>query len=320
MLGGPHIVTPQIEVETINFLIDGLQLEFPWFEGHPRGFDWWAGPLAQRVRLDRHRLLDGVPATTLHVETDLLRGVPMGATTWERLASMNTLSTLSAYVADQGAGTIRLHASVTLTADNWPMARMLAIHACALQVADAHAEAAELARIFGGHQALTAHPTAGSRRKHDELVNVDAVYRERGQGPSPFTPEQIAQLVHLEPRPWLRASSDRHQLSADLEFAKGQPSRLELDASAQHPDLGSGLQMRLVLPIECDPALAQRLNASEAAAPDAHQLGAWGIDDAQQFVFSAFIPSAVYMPELARTLIYHLAGRNEWVREQLFPQ
>jgi hypothetical protein len=78
--------------------------------------------------------------------------------------------------------------------------------------------------------------------------------------------------------------------------------------------------MRLLLPIEADPALAQRLNASEAASPDAHQLGAWGIDDAQQFGFSAFIPSAVYMPEVARTLVYHLAGRNEWAREQLFPQ
>ena len=56
------------------------------------------------------------------------------------------------------------------------------------------------------------------------------------------------------------------------------PARLELDASEKHPSLGSGLQMRLLLPVEPDEAIAQKLNANECLEPDAHQLGAWCVD------------------------------------------
>jgi hypothetical protein len=208
---------------------------------------------------------------------------------------------------------------VSLTAENWLLARSIALHAMALQMADAYGEAQELATAFGGQVAGTPHPERGLRDRPDEMVGILDIYQERGHGESPFTPEEIAELVHLEPRPWTMASSELMQLDADLPFATELPARLELDASEKHASLGSGLQMRLLLPVEPDEAIAQKLNANECVEPDAHQLGAWCVDAERGLMFAGFIPAAAYTPGLSRALAYHLSAKNDWARALLFP-
>ena len=151
------------------------------------------------------------------------------------------------------------------------------------------------------------------------MVGVIEVYQERGQGDSPFRTDEIAQLVHLEPRPWVMASNEPQRLLADLAFADDQHARLELDASERHPSLGSGLQIRLMLPVEPDEMLAQKLNANERLEPDAHQLGAWFRDGERGVTFTGFVPAAAYAPGLSRALAYHLSAKNDWARALLFP-
>lgn len=309
-----------LEARVLNFIIDRMQIDDEWFEWEGRGFRWWAGPLAQRLRFAPRREVEGVAMTTLHVETELLGEVPMTTATWQRLAAVNRLATLSAYVADLPSRTVSLHASVSFTEDNWLMARALALHAVALQTADAHAEAGELAAAFEAQVRSSAHATRGHRESQDEMLGIVEVYQQRGQEPPPIGTAELAQLVHLEPRPWLMAASEPNRLFADLDFATGRPARLELDAGLTHPALGSGLQVRLTLPVEPDAAIAQRLNANEALAPDAHQLGAWCVDPEHGLAFVGFFPSAACIPELGRALVYHAAGRNEWARDVLFPQ
>lgn len=313
-------MSADLEARVLNFVIDRMQIDDEWFEWEGRGFRWWAGPLAQRLRFAPRRDVDGVTMATLHIETDLLADVPMTGATWQRLAAVNRLATLSAYVADVPARSVSLHASVSFTGDNWLMARGLALHAVALQNADAHAEAAEMAAAFEARVRASEHGTRGRRKSHDEMLGIVEVYQHRGQDPPPIGTAELAQLVHLEPRPWLMAANEPNRLLADLDFATGRPARLELDAGVIHPALGTGLQVRLVLPVEPDPALSQRLNANEALSPDAHQLGAWCIDPDHGLAFIGFFPSAACLPELGRALVYHAAGRNEWAREVLFPQ
>ena len=151
------------------------------------------------------------------------------------------------------------------------------------------------------------------------MVGVVEVYQQRGEGESPFTTDEIAQLVHLEPRPWTMAANEPQRLLADLEFATDVHAHLELDASERHPSLGSGLQMRLILPVEPDDAIAQKLNANERLEPDAHQLGAWCVDPERGLMFTGFVPAAAYTPGLSRALAYHLSAKNEWARAILFP-
>jgi hypothetical protein len=302
----------------VDFVVDRMGIDEVWIQRDDTGIAWWAGALAQRVTVAPVRHIDETAVATVHIETDLLTGVAMAADTWHRLAAMNRYAVLSAYVADVPARAVRLHASVSVTSDNWPMARMLAVHATALQVADAHAEAAALAEAFGATVAASAHPARGVRETPDEMLQVVQVYQQRGQDASPFTIEELSALVQLDPRPWLAAQSEPTGLIADLDFAERRPSRLELNAAETHPALGSGLQIRLSLPLEPDVAIAQRLNAAEVVEPDAHQLGAWCVDDAHGVHFSAFIPSAMHGSTMARALVYHAAARNEWARARLF--
>lgn len=313
-------MNPDLEARTLNFIIDRMQIDDEWFEWEGRGFRWWAGPLAQRLHFAPRRDVGGVAMSTLHIETDLLAEVPLTEATWQRLAAVNQLATLSAYVADVGARRVSLHASVSFTEDNWLMARVLALHAAALQTADAHAEAAEMASAFEARVHASAHGEKGQRLVHDEMLDILEVYQQRGQEPPPIGTAELAELVHIEPRPWLLAANEPNRLLADLDFATGRPARLEIDAGAVHPALGSGLQVRLMLPVEPDAAIAQRLNANEALAPDAHQLGAWCVDPERGLAFVGFFPSAACVPELGRALVYHAAGRNEWARDVLFPQ
>jgi hypothetical protein len=305
--------------EVLRFLTARMQIEAEWAVQEKTSFTWWAHTLAQRVWVAPPREVLGVDLTTLHIETDLLSGVPMASSTWSRLASMNRYATLSAYVADQTGGTIRLHASVSLTPENYLLARSIALHAMALQMADAYGEAAELAAAFGGQVAATPHPRQGLRERPDEMVSILEIYQQRGEGESPFGEDEIAQLVHLEPRPWTMAANEPHRLEADLEFATGLPARLQLDASEKHASLGSGLQLRLLLPVEPDEMIAQKLNANECVEPDAHQLGAWCVDEENGLMFTGFVPAAAYTPGLSRALVYHLSAKNDWARALLFP-
>ena len=305
--------------EVLRFLTARMQIEAEWAVQEKTSFTWWAHTLAQRVWVTPPREFQGVELTTLHIETDLLSGVPMDTSTWARLSNINQFATLSAYVADQSQGTVRLHASVSLTADNWMLAQTIALHAMALQMADAYGEASQLAEAFGGRVAATPHPLRGLREQPDEMVGILDIYQERGDGESPFLPEEIAQLVHLDPRPWTMASGELLRLDADLVFATDLPARLELDASDKHASLGSGLQMRLMLPVEPDEAIAQKLNTNECIEPDAHQLGAWCVDAERGLMFTGFIPSAAYAPGLSRALTYHLSAKNDWARALLFP-
>jgi hypothetical protein len=265
------------------------------------------------------REFQGVELRTLHIETDLLTDVAIDASTWTRLSNINQLASLGAYVAHPSARTVRLHSSVSLTAENWLLARSIALHAMALQMADAYGEAPELAEAFGARVAATPHPLRGLRDRPDEMVGILEIYQQRGDGETPFGPDEIAELVHLDPRPWTMAANELHKLDADLEFATNLPARLELDAAERHPSLGSGLQMRLLLPVEPDEAIAQKLNANECLEPDAHQLGAWCVDSERGLMFTGFIPATAYSPGLARALVYHLSAKNEWARALLFP-
>jgi hypothetical protein len=303
----------------LDFLVDRMQIDAAWSVREEESLTWWASSLAQRIWAAPARELQGVEVTTLHIETDLLTGVRLDDATWERLAGINRFASMSAYVADQLTASIRLHASVSVTENNWLMGRALALHAMALQAADAHSEAEPLADAFGATVARSGHPDRGVRTEPDEMLGVVEIYQQRGQDDSPFDSDELAALVHLEPRPWLSAANELNRFDADLRFAGDTTARLEFDNSAPHPSLGSGLQVRLLLPVAPDAAIAQKLNANERLEPDAHQLGAWCVDETDGLVFSAFIPSAVHVKTLSRAMAYHMAARNDWARALLFP-
>ena len=249
--------------EVLRYLTARMQIEAEWAVQEQTSFTWWAHTLAQRVWVAPPRDVMGVEVRTVHVETDLLADVPMTTSTWARLASINRFATLSAYVANKQDGTVRLHASVSLTRDNWLLARAIALHAMALQMADAFAEAAELANAFGGWVNATPHPGRGLRETPDEMVGViehpEVFPARRGQFARLGLPAPVAALgaaierachrhhrtVHRIPRAFaqallvapLPAQQDR-RLEPGIEEAAG--------SGLRHVDLGAGEKLRRV--------------------------------------------------------------------------
>ena len=317
-MASPLVTRPDdAATRVLEFLYRRLQIDDEWSQRSMSGFTWWAGELAQRVSVSPSREVEGVAVTTVHVETDVLAGVGVDQDAFARLASINRLATLSAYVASPTLNAIRLHASVSVTEDNWPMARALALHAAAIQVADAHAEAAELAGIFGAVIDRSSPPSQEPRTARDEMLDVLEVYRQHGEGPSPFSTDELASLVHVEPRPWTRASSSFDSLAAELPFDVNVTAHLQLNSAFRHPALGSGLHVRLFIPADASPSIVHYLNESELAQPDAHQLGAWCLDEQRGVAFVTFVPAAAYLPNVSRALVYHMAGRCQWARALL---
>src|SRR5512145_1812369 len=88
------VADQDIVEEVLRFLTARMQIEAEWAVQEQTSFTWWAHTLAQRVWVTPPRELQGVDLTTLHIETDLLSGVPMSPGTWTRLASVNRYATL----------------------------------------------------------------------------------------------------------------------------------------------------------------------------------------------------------------------------------
>ncbi len=149
------------------------------------------------------------------------------------------------------------------------------------------------------------------------MLEVVAVYLEHGERASPFAGDELAQLVHVEPRPWTRASSGFDTLAADLPFGEDAVAQLELDAAFHHPALGSGLQLRLFIPAAPSALVVDMLNQSELVEPDAHQIGAWCLDESRGVLFVSFVPAAAYLPNLSRALAFHMAARCQWAAAKI---
>ena len=200
--------------EVLRFLTARMQIEAEWAVQERTSFTWWAHTLAQRVwvapaaRISGRRAHD--PAYRNRFAAPTCRST---ASTWTRLANVNQFATLSAYVADTAQRTIRLHSSVSLTAENWLLARSIAL-AC-----DGAADGRCLRRGAGPGGRIRRRRSRrrrirdrGLRDRPDEMVDILEIYQQRGEGESPFTADEIAELVHLEPRPWTMAANELQRL------------------------------------------------------------------------------------------------------------
>ena len=119
----------------VAHLFDQMQIDPKWAVRRERGFTWWGARLAQRVWASASEQRCGDSVWQVHIVTDLVKEVRLTPDPFPVLAELNRLATFSACVLEDGR--IRLHASVSVTENNLPFAKELAIHAMSLQAADA---------------------------------------------------------------------------------------------------------------------------------------------------------------------------------------
>jgi len=214
--------------------------------------------------------------------------------------------------------------------------------AASLQAAEAERTADALAGALGARVDISPHPTSGLRPSPDEMLGVEeGVFIPAGRQSSPFQ-GAFESLEKAEPRRWLVATSSREGFTGEFNYLN--PAMIDgvpvgaggdvatgiviMTSSQAHPRFGSGVLIRLGMPISVEKdklsGLANRLNLFESQGQSpAPFLGSWCAMGSHLW-FVSFIPAVLgqNLSESARTtVLYNWAiaqiVRSSWARTLL---
>lgn len=316
----------------VDHLYKQMQIDAEWSLRQERGFTWWGDQLAQRVwaSTSEERLGDSV--WQVHIETDLVRDVHADPDPFPALAELNRLASLSACVLENR--TIRRHASVSVTENNLPFSKELAIHAMSLQAADARPVARWLSAHLRATVDVSHHPLSGPRPTPDDMLGVALLYQRTREDGVWTPPIDFIGVANATNPCWVSATAGTHSFTAELPFAGDLPARahpgvepatalFQTWTDKPNPILGTGALLLLQLPGEFDSRAANFLNVADTLAPDCHQLGAWCRRDHRRLAFVTFMPALVfqqgghYATKLFESLVWHSASRALWAHTLL---
>jgi hypothetical protein len=213
----------------------------------------------------------------------------------------------------------------------WPALAL----AVALQVSEVEVQAEILADVVGGSPAVSHHPGSGPRREPDILLtmmNALAIEPDRGPPQWSLTTEFSRLAARLQAR-GTPAVAGTHGLSAELPTdarpgsagADGHSFLLVVESRDTHPWLGSGIALRLHLPVwieqgrpetsvhfpllfnqmECATGTGGGFLGSWCLGPNPHRLG---------LLFTTFLPHAGYDLDRLAHLALMMCERARWVR------
>jgi hypothetical protein len=309
-----------------------MQIDAEWSVRHARGFTWWGHRLAQRVWAEPARQDQEMQITALHAETAVVRGVSEGPATYEALNTLNGWPSMRAAVLDPSRGRLVFHTSMYLYEALEPAIAMSFCHAVALQVAEAECVAEQVADRLGATIDGTAHPVSGIRPDPDSMLRVvgDCII-PCGQGPSPWSEDELAAVAALTPNPAVAVSAGPNGLTAEFAFYGDPPAAastlnrapaptamFRVQTAPRDPQLGSGCLLRLFLPpMESSARTAAALTRAEATTwCSLNLLGGWCYEQGR-LVFGTFLPSFTYRPGLLSILYWHAYGRSQWAATEL---
>jgi hypothetical protein len=315
----------------VEHLYQQMQIDATWSVRQERGFTWWGDHLAQRVWASSSEERVGDSVWQVHIETDLVREVHAHPDPFPALAELNRLASLSACVLENRS--VRRHASVSVTLNNLPFSKELAVHAMSLQVTDARAVARWLSGQLRAVEDLSYHPVNGPRPAPDDMLGVALLYRRKREDGVWTPPIDFIGVANATNRCWLSATAGTHSFTAELPFADAGAGARGGDEPATalfqtwtdkpHPVFGTGALLVLKLPGDFDSRAANFLNVADTLAPDCHQLGAWCHRADWGLAFATFLPALVfqrggpYATNLFESLVWHSASRAQWAHTLL---
>lgn len=172
--------------QLVDGLFDAMMIDEEWSVRERRGFTWWGHRLAQRVTIDPPRSDHGFDVVRVRAETDVLKNVPEDFSMPKKIAALNAMATLSAFVWDPQRETVSLCCTVYAHEDNVDLAFHLAKAAIALQAADAHLKADGLAQVLRGRPDESNHPRSGRRREPDDMLRIPEMFAHSGREESQY--------------------------------------------------------------------------------------------------------------------------------------
>ncbi len=322
-------------LRTVHDIFEQLQVDEQWSQWSDRGFTWWAYRNAQRVWAEEPREEEGFSLSTVHVETEVLRGMPTEAL--DRRAFDLLLgvamqeASLSAFVIRDDTVMLHMCAHVHDEIQRW-MSQVLQMGAV-LQIVAADERDDALTSIlnegpngFAVEPAVSAHPISGERQTPDEMLGaVDELpMRDRPWGDQDEF-EQVAEILN---RGGMLATTGDRALTAEIPFgpnggpaaAGGDSHMLQAMDQDRGERLGHGLRMRLQLrrwpEIDGRQIFAPELSEMEAdGLSGVHLLGSWATAPVTEATpsFTCWLPSVLHRPGLLANLVMTFGARANWV-------
>lgn len=333
---------------------DVLQIDDEWAVETSRGFWWWAHDVAQEVVARKPEPLegDGEPGARVVVRTPILSRPSAGKPAVLRaLAVMNGCSTGGA-LRQAADGTIVHELAATVTDETVEgLSRLLATGAI-LALTEGVEAAEALAPALGARVQRSVHPTRGSRRDRDDILNVtDAIVLPTGRGPSRWAGAaelfaSAARTLNKSGRAYAADEEGEHGLLCEFGFGDHQtslamvvpsdedgcaPAGPGLPGAGPDPRLGAGMLGWLllpgVLPPEAGAETADRLNRREGdPGPDAgfmpYHLGAWTLwnpDGRCTVAYRVFVPNVLAGLVTPISLAENLWLHGTLASEELLP-
>jgi hypothetical protein len=303
---------------------DALKVADRWRIDEPRGFTWWASDYAQRIWADQSVFHNTTAVFRLHAEIEFLRGRGHAQKCEVYLSQLMSRASLSALVYDEAGDTFKLHCSVYACEENADWLGRLFLAAVGLQVADAHCKAPSLATDLKSAAAATAHPKTGLRDEPDPMcAAVERFFKPAGQQPSRWeNVEEWEEAQYNVKRLAQKVSTDSCSfLHAEFAWTADQNESINLEVTTQrpHPDLGNGLRLSLVLPVEMAEEnaahTALELNAAERKEWKwIHDLGSWCCENGA-VEYNCFVPNVSYNKAVLPALVHEMAIRADWASE-----
>jgi hypothetical protein len=303
-----------------------LKVDPEWSAWDGRGFSWWAYTLRQRIWVTEAYESRGFLCHRLTACTDIARiASPAPPELEQRLHSPPTFS--GAMVHDPADGTIRLWSSMVTHEEiaGWTGWAFSVYALC--QLAEAHQYAPALADVLAGEMDESAHPTSGMRAVPDDMLSApNDVFLAKGREASPWraTGESDVLRDFLEDN-LCEVAVDDGNVGAFVPFGFDWAT-LQIKVDDVEPRLGSGIGMRLTLPVRGQAAmaaaLANALNRAEIhTLPPFHLLGRWTIvpyKEAQwAAAFISFVPAFLHAPNVLFNLASPMLSRAAWAHEML---
>jgi hypothetical protein len=325
----------------VSAVYDRLMVDDEWSVKDDRGFTWWPHRHRQRVFSGEPFEDAGVVGCRVFVETDLLRceDAAPKATVRETLTSLARFPPMSAFVLSEGARAIRLFSSVFVHDELAPFLVPRLAVAAALQATYAELGSAELSRLTGLTSAESAHPVSGDRSHPDEMLRLAGErIAPAGDGPSKYADgHELRSVAEELIGRGATALAFPLGVNARFPFRSGTTSLLQVRAGERHPELGSGVFLRLFLPtaavsmVEGLAGVAMRLNRRERNEPTFGSacLGSWCLEESEpetdlpvraappRLAYVLFFPNALYLENVLANLAVDMGMRALWASHAL---
>ena len=310
-------------LEIISFIHQSLKVEPEWsIDAGDRGFTWWAGELAQHVWSEESNFYNSTATFKIHAETDLVSGQGRAGRLELPLMSAMRNTSLCGVVYESEKDVYRLHSSAYLHGDNVDVMKRVMSAATVLQLDEAMVLSHQAAQSLKAIPAMSEHPAHGFRKQLSPMAHAAQLFfRPHGQTPSKWIGQpEWKQTEWAMEREAQSFRSDHHaELNATYYWPGEGDAVLHVSALYPHPVLGSGLLVKLVLPVklgqEACAHKAVELNARERSEwMRSHFLGSWCFDK-ECLEFECFVPNTSYNPDLLLTLVTSMSIRAQWCAE-----